>query len=455
MKKIPYNAAVWTIGWIAVGALVGLGIGAYGYWRQTPEYRSTALIAIGEPAAATDIDDSAMVVGLPNVTRAVESSRLDLTLESSGQTAKVTAGILIQQGLAARKVETTSQGHVYEISFLASAPSTSKQVVDAVIRACRESEREDDAWTESYRLLTEAREDINRRLDAVGEELRRLELEQRSVSVDGKSFSSASARWELLQSSLDEERLLYSAIRERVRIAKDKIAAGTPDKEVLRTLSAPLELSLAGQSETAEMERAKAELAPLEADLEQALRRYGRLHPTVVAIEKQMDTIRKNYGISKRSLMADLEATSSGWADAAEGLGYLTAQGSQSEQRIDELLVELDEVGVELATQSRLALRERRLRDSLAQEQQFRAELLERLGKLPVPASPHARSVTVLRPAENGQLVSPLAAPILTVGCVSGILASIGAVVIRSLANMMSFSEGTESSAITRTETTA
>ena len=451
------TAILSTLAWIAVGGFVGLGVGLYSYWQRTPVFQSTAQVLIAKPAESDDlgVDDATLVVGLPTVRHAIKEHRLDLLFDQSeGESTTFLASRLTKRGaLGAHRVEKTSQGHVYEVSFRTETPGVARQVVEAIIDASQESienTSEFNSWNESCRILSEVRDQVNQRIDAITEELKQVELQERVVPVDGRPRSSAAVRWEMHQESLDSERELLDSMRKRRRSATQRMAEGATDSDVLRELKHPL--SPSGQTQSPEAMRAEKLLDPLESELETALKRYGKRHPTVVAIEKQIDEIRNRYGLAEQQALIDAKAAR--WTSASDGLEFLAERINQSEQRIDELLSKLDGVAIDLAVQHRLSQRKERLEKALTQELLFRDEALSRLDQLPVAAPFPQTKLTVLRAPGDGVVVAPTATPIIGTSCIAGLLAGLGSGVIRLLSGVMNASTATEETTLMEPSTT-
>ncbi|MEO1526191.1 MAG: hypothetical protein AAFX06_12195, partial [Planctomycetota bacterium] len=417
--------------------------------RQPPVYQSTALVLVGSPTNVDGLDDSALVVGRPNVAFAVEQSQLDLLVPSrAGDSAKSIAAE-ISKSLRARQVEATSRGRVYEVSYSSPSPELAKQVVEAIIEAGHTtiaSAPENATWEESNRLLSEAHEGVSSRIDALYEELRQIELRQRSIPIDGQVQSVASVRWKLLQESLDAERSLHSSLQQRLRMVEEQLARGTSEKELLRSLSQPIRVQTAG-GDPVEDAKAQKALAPLEAELERALQRYARLHPTVVAIQKRIDAMRSQYGLDEASALTITEVASKDWSTSREGVDYLREQVTNSQQRTDELLAELDSVAIQMTNEDRLSRQSEQLRDRLAQERLLQDQILMRLEELPASSPFPTNSYAILRSPEEGRVVSPRAGAILAIACATGAIAGLGLGALYSLGSLMSVRDEREESA--------
>lgn len=432
--------------WCTAGAIAGLAVGFYSHYRKAPEYQSAALVLIGQLSDRSDVDDSSLIVGRPTVELAIEQSRLDLLVDlgTEKESQRLAAMRLAKSGgLAARRVETTSQGQVYEISFRSHAPSISRQVVQAIVVAGKKTlgnSSENVAWEQAIDLLSDARESVNARIDTLSEELRQVELEQRAIPLEGELSSVASVQWKLLQQSFEGERQLQFALRERVNEAEEQLSKGVPEDEILLSLARPVTVQAEPQ-DSEKNRRAQKALAPLEAQLERALRRYGRQHPTIVSIQREIDAVRDQFGLGSPSPLAVTEISSAGWSTAGDGVEYLKDQMTKSDQRLAQLLEELDLVAVTMASENRLSRRETQLRELLARESQFQEQILRRLEQLPAASPFPQTSYSVLRAADDGTLVSPNATQILAIGCITGIIAGLGVGALSSLGKIMGVRE--------------
>jgi hypothetical protein len=465
--------------WLIFGGLIGTAVGYVVYVRQTPLFESTALIAVlqsdREREADASHDESVRLIGEPTIERAVREHQLDRLPElkptSKGESAvkETTRSLARSERLEATKVSQTTDGPVYQISYRGTSPLATRQVVDAVVDAAGQSTPalgNRDLWTKSLELLSQSRKDVNARITELQDALDSIEATDQATIRGTELISSSAVRWEQLRAEIDQEHERYGRLRDRLQIVEELRSRDAPAKAILKALREPIrvkvrmvkleetpvsikiEKATVPIDQTSERARQFAkEAAPLEREMERLLKRFGPSHPTIIGVRQRIDDLKLKYGMQDGEVASTSQpaeetrqqAAQESAEDGTEGVAddriekeqlaeieqlsnQLQKSIQQSEQRVDELLSQLNDAAVSMAKQERTLRRAKSLRKELERQQAFEAEILTRLNALPDQPPFAERAIEVLRSAGDGVQVAPKIQPYVAGGAGLGAL---------------------------------
>lgn len=464
--------------WLAMGCLIGLAIGYFGYVRQTPTFESSARIQIryaesnlSQPQES--FDESATLVGQPTVAKAVREHRLERLdeLQSAGSNADpdIAISMLLSKGqLSAQRIATILNGSIYEITYRSTTPSSSRKVVDAMIDACESTMPESgdrEAWDESIRLLDQARQQVAMRTEGLTNQLDQVETSLDAVLRGGELISSAAQRWKTLQLDIDAKHATLAGLRKRIESVQMLIAQDASPESIVQQLEQPITRRIeapttvsgaAGdmpidpqqrQQESIELKRkVDQELVPLEAERSKLLERYGASHPTVVAVQRKIDAVKSKLGIvehqvspiANASIQVLRTGTKAERRDAIDSLlQTLNEQAMSHQAEVELLLTGLDDAAVKMTMQDRLLRNQQSLRQQIQRQEAFEMEILERLEQLSSIPPFSKVSMQVLQPAQVGAQVAPLLLPKLCIGAVTGSMVGAAIGLLLALATVM------------------
>jgi hypothetical protein len=509
-KNIP-SILLTILSWSILGSFVGLGGSYFVYVKKPAVFESVATVSIMrqpipesedgvggsivEPetseggargiqvnsnalVAEESIDDGILIVSDAVLTRAVQDGRLGNLTELRGaggirdqQTTQVAKRLAENGKLVVRKLPSTSLGSVYEISYRGALPSSSEQVLVAIVQAAsKELDRGDSSgdWKEAIKLLTGARRDLQSRIEELQAEARAIDVPDDAVLKNGDVVSAAVEQWQRLRTeaySLQGER---SALDRRLRQAQSLIATGASAESILSNLGQPMrtettsvananiqtriERQVMEESRRREILRQRAaiqdavdrEVAPLQRELDTMLQKWGPKHPTVVFVKSQIAKAR-----AKLQEMPEIEQTPNqgdrrdvGPAGGKnESRPEDVTDGKTGGQRVNALLrsvrdqrdrvasqlvsvsAKLDEAATLVAKEEKSLVRQDSLRKELARQEALLQQTIERVDAFSI-ASPYPDiEFSVLKMPDPGRKIEPVLVVHLAVGGSAGALA--------------------------------
>lgn len=487
-RKSFFTGASIVFGWALLGGLLGLGAGYWAYVktpalfaavatiqmasspRQTSEenaeeHRATVDESIPTKGTALDApltqlstqDDSHLLISDDVLSQAVKLGRLRLLPED------------LRRDLQARRIADSSGGAVYEIQYRGATPSSAKETVSAVVTSCQQTlSKPDNAENrqESIRLLTTVRAEIDQRVEQLQSQLREIEVTGDAVlyGQDQRVISATAEQWQKLRSEAYRLQQRRSALMQTLTRVESLVREGASSETVLamfglggnmtEDLSPERRQELDRQAAARELEQrqrlqteranlvlaVERELAPLQSELNDLLKKYGAEHPAVRHVRSQITTIRSKLDAipplkpvtTKNNTVKPGDSTPTtnkpeDEKEQAKQIVILVRAARMEKQILDKQLLEvsaqLSTAAGQLAQQEQALRQQRQLQLELNQQQELREQTIARLRQLPVTSPSGGARLTVLQSASRGQQVSPMLMPYLATGGGTGLLA--------------------------------
>lgn len=317
---------LWGQKWlILLGVVAGLGGGYLYFTKQPPQFRSSARIQVVEPfskaipvegldtldQSVRSLADEAMVMRSKKImTSAAALGKLsDLNSfrgrddESIGRTLGATSALSIN--LAGQ----SGKSSIFDLSYTAGDPVTTKRVVDATIDAYAEHLRmqHKNVGQETLKLIEQARAELEGQIRELEDDYQKYREDSPLIFRGG---TSTSVHRELADKFLTQKQELIvqkTQLDSMLSSAKKALQAGQPKEAVLLALegaSPSSILKLANQSAEGQAERLGEEfelsasermrrdrLLPLKLEEEQYLENYGEKHPMVRAVRNKISMV--------------------------------------------------------------------------------------------------------------------------------------------------------------------
>ena len=466
-----------SVGVLQIAALSGAsavmdsGVGDSGVWD------------IGA-SGQQDLNVADLITSQAVLSKAASRGRLGRLTGISGRNPEDVALVIQESGkLQVMAGDPGALGTSYRVQFRGATPRVTKQVVQSILESTVESLTVDDNsdnWGEAVRLLTEVRDEIEANLADFKNQLGELPSVDDAVIVDGELISRAAARFKRL--SLDVENLqnLRNTLERKLRSVEAMIQNGASKDAILANLDVPVTPLVVKQGASdsqdsngdkemdrerelakrldAEREIMKA-MQPLQQEVDLLLDRFGRAHPTVAAKLKKIDELQAKLDqlpplmveteSPRKSEEQSSQSGSSGQAnsqdqgsDAAKkvlaSLRALKSEKQQVEQKLEQLVAELDPLAGQVAVEQKNAAERLRLNQAIEAENELLKQAAVRLTGLPVrPSSVQIRAAILRQPGEGIQ-VAPELRPLLVRGAQIGLvvgLVLVGLLYLTSLAS--------------------
>lgn len=459
--------------WMAViGGTIGFG-GTYAWFTRRPTtYRSAALIQIerkgaeptpgvGDGITGPLIGDERFVVrGDKTLQRAAAQLASEGAPAFSGLTGQeIAASLSTSHVLVVEAASDQTSSNVIRIQYEASDPTTPRMVVqsivDGYVQHTQEEFEQGDA--ESLAQILGARDQAFERLQDLEKQHDQFLKESDLIFVDGEPKSIHRKIADRFLAQREDLMVERSEIQSRIRSAELSRNDSDPrtvmlslrsDKETAsdvidQNISRQLERLQNELRDRASVRVRETQLLPLQLERDEMLQTVGENHPTVRAIQKQIDVVEKQVARieseeqekeamvkkimsigGKPDVELDPEAEIRKRVDLA--ITALKTQLASVEQQLQAVNVSYEEEAA-LAKAEIEAIREsKRLENDIARQQELYEKILARLDDAQLLSEDKGLVVSVLdSPSQGTKVEQPVMSRALTgasIGLISGIV---------------------------------
>ena len=496
------------IAWTAMGGLIGFATGYIVFVKQTAVFQSTATLNVvtladqglteQTPQQNTSTDLSAIITSQDVLTKAVNDANLGRLFGIDGKgPEQIAQNIQVSGNLSAVKGPASDVGTSYELSYRGLTPSNSQIALNAICDAAISLLSEGghaDQWNQAVEMLTDARKEIEERIDKLEQQRTLISPEVTSIKRNGITISDLSVQFNTLQQQVAQLQSLRAGLSEKLGHVESLIQEGSSTESILIGLNVPVTKApvrvqplpkvTKGNKQTdaertiAIAKRKQAERAiqikmePLLSELNKLRERYGEKHPKVVFKKSEIEVYQLQIdalgpieaepvippandsasstenakGIKESQISATTETTneetttnpSTDGEKVITALNALKAEKTKVDQDYEQQNNSLRELAA-LISQEEMKSREyERLTDAVVTQHQLLQQTVSRLSKLPQHSPFSGRLVSIINQPTPGVQVSPVLRPLLQTSIGSGLLAGLGLFILVFLASIVS-----------------